>query len=83
MKGLLVVALLAAVACAPTPPKSAGSWRRVNDQAEPFDQARAACKSYAMKKAETPINQGLAAKVAAGAFAECMRDRGWSLVDAE
>jgi hypothetical protein len=55
----------------------------VNDNAEPLDQARAACKSCAMQKAEVATNQGLAAKVAAGAFAECMRERGWALVDVE
>jgi len=82
MKRLIVIAFLSTIACAPPPPQSAG-WLRVNDQAEPLDQARSACKSYAFKKVESVSNQGLAAKAAVGAFAECMHDHGWTLVDAE
>ena len=84
MKRLLLSGLLATtLACATKSPRAAGEWRRVDDHAEPFEQARAACKTYAMKKAETITRQGLAAKAAAGAYAECMRERGWALADVE
>jgi hypothetical protein len=83
MKRLLVLVSLSIVACASKSPQSTEYWRRTSDQAEPLEQARYTCQSDAFKKAEDVSNQGLAAKVAAGTFAECMRQRGWSLRDAE
>lgn len=82
MKRLVVLAMLAAGACA-VPPSRNVAWRRTNDQAEPFEQARAACKTYAMERSSRASKPDLAAKAAAGAFAECMRERGWALVDQE
>lgn len=81
MKRLIALALLAAAACATPTPRPDAHWRRTNDQAEPLEQARPACKAYAMEKSKAVTNQSLAAKAAAGAFAECMRERGWTLVD--
>jgi len=83
MKCVIVIGALALIACGSPSPRSPGQWRRVDAGAQPFDQSRAACKAYALKKSEGVTGQGLAAKAAAGAFAECMRERGWALVDAE
>src|SRR5262249_35094572 len=80
MKPLLVIALLTVAACA-TKPRSDLSWRRAGDHAEPPQPARPACTAYGLEKSKAVSDQGLAAKVAAGAFAECMRDRGWVLSD--
>jgi hypothetical protein len=80
---MLIGLLVTTLACATKSPHAAGEWRRVDDHAEPFEQARSACKAYAMKEAATTTPQGLAAKAAAGAYAECMRERGWALADVE
>jgi hypothetical protein len=84
MTRLILMGLLAtALACATKSPRAAGEWRRVDANAEPLEQARATCKAHAMKASATTTPQGLAAKAAAGAFAECMRERGWALADVE
>ena len=80
MKRLLAIALLIVAACT-TKPRSDVYWRRATDHPEPLEQARPACKAYALQKSKDVRDQGFAAKVAAGAFAECMRDRGWVLSD--
>ena len=69
------------VGCAASRPDT--HWRATSDRAEPLDVARAACKTHALERSKDVTGQGLAAKVAAGAFAECMRERGWALVDQE
>ncbi len=83
MKRLIVLAMLATVACASAPRHSIGSWRKVDERAEPFETARAACKTVALKRSEGIPNQSLATQAAAGAFAECMRARGWALADVD
>ena len=81
MRRLILLTLCAAAACGTPTPRTDAHWRRISDQAQPLEQARPACKAHAMEKSESVKPEGLAAKVAAGAFAECMRERGWSLVD--
>jgi len=77
----ILLVVLAAAACAPAAPRPEMAWRRTNDQAEPLEQARAACRSYAMEKSSGVTVSSLATKVAAGAFAECMADHGWVIGD--
>ena len=80
-RGIFVAAVLVAVACGPSSPRTQAEWRPTNDHPQPLDQAKATCKAYALKKTEG-ISSGLAAKAVAGAFAECMYEQGWSLRDA-
>jgi len=79
-RGMLIVAVLFAAACGPSSPRTQAEWRPANDRPQPLEQAKATCKSYALKKTED-IAGGLAAKATAGAFAECMYEQGWSLRD--
>jgi len=81
MKRFVVAAMLLAGACAAPAPRPTPAWHRTDDRAEPFEQARAACRTYAMERSSRSQNQSIAAKAAAGAFAECMRQRGWALTD--
>ena len=78
---LLVLVLIVAGACTAPAPRPDAYWRRTSAQAEPLEQARSACRAYAMEQSSGSSNQGMAAKAAAGAFAECMQERGWVLVD--
>jgi hypothetical protein len=78
----MVLGLLALAACATPPPRDV-HWRRTSDAAEPLEQARSACRAHAMDRSAGVRPQGMAAKAAAGAFAECMQERGWVLVDQE
>jgi hypothetical protein len=83
MRRWFALGLLVLVACAAPAPRTNAHWRQINEGAEPIDVARPACKAYALDRSKNVKNQGLAAKAAAGAFAECMRERGWALVDQE
>jgi hypothetical protein len=56
-------------------------WQRTGEGAEPLDAARAECKAEALAKGSQTANEGLAAKESVGAFAECMRKRGWVLAE--
>jgi hypothetical protein len=80
---MLLVATLAAAACAAPSPKPDAHWRKTTPDAAPLDEARAACRAHAIERSSRSANQSIAAKAAAGAFAECMRERGWALVDQE
>jgi hypothetical protein len=80
MKRGLIIAVLFAVACAPSTPRTQAEWRPTSEHPQPLEHAKAACKSYALEKTES-VSGGLAAKATAGAFAECMSGQGWSLRD--
>ena len=81
MKRWSMLGLLLVVACTAPAPRPDAHWRRTSDTAEPLDVARPACKAHAMARSSRVANEGMAAKAAAGAFAECMRERGWTLTD--
>jgi hypothetical protein len=74
------LALAVALGCH-TKPAPETRWQRTSETAEPLDTARAACKADAVEQSSGTTNQGLAAKQAAGVFAECMRKRGWVLAE--
>jgi hypothetical protein len=80
-RGIIVAIVFVAAACGPSSPRTPPEWRPANDHPQPLDQAKATCKTDALKKTEA-ITSGLAAKAVAGAFAECMYEQGWSLRDA-
>lgn len=56
-------------------------WQRTGETAEPLDAARAACKAEALEQGSQTANEGIAAKQSVGAFAACMRKRGWELAE--
>jgi len=79
---LLVLVLIVAGACSKPAPRPDAYWRRTSEHAEPLEQARSACRTYAMERSSHGSGrEGMDAKAAAGAFAECMEERGWVLVD--
>jgi hypothetical protein len=81
-RAIFVAIVIVAAACGPSSPRTQPEWRAANDHPQPLDQAKAACKSYALKQTEG-ITSAIVAKAAAGAFAECMYEQGWSLRDAD
>ena len=83
MRRWAIIGVFAIVGCAAPKKPVDAQWRKTTDTAVPIDQARSACKAYAMERSNSAQNQSLAAKAAAGAFAECMQERGWVLVDQE
>jgi hypothetical protein len=74
------LAIVGALACHSKPAPGA-HWRRVSESAEPLQNARGACKAEALDATRATQGQDLAAKAAVGVFTDCMRKRGWVLVE--